>query len=273
MLQFEAWKRLIILFVCLIGLLFALPNIISIPFLPGKPVNLGLDLRGGSHLLLRTDINAVVSERFSDIENSIRISFREEKVKFRSLSSDDKSVQFTIRDESSYVGRDKILLEFGDDFFVETTGNTTSITFSESGFSELQSQTVEQAIEIIRRRLDPDGTKEPIIQRQGVDRILVQVPGIDDPERVKALLGRTARLTFQLVDMRISGAEAKSTGRVPPGAVLLKSSSNDEQYYVVEKRVMVSGDMLETASAGFDQNNSPAINFSLNSIGAKNLRQ
>ena len=269
MLQFEAWKRLIILFVCLIGLLFALPNIISIPFLPGKPVNLGLDLRGGSHLLLRTDINAVVSERFSDIENSIRISFREEKVKFRSLSSDDKSVQFTIRDESSYVGRDKILLEFGDDFFVETTGNTTSITFSESGFSELQSQTVEQAIEIIRRRLDPDGTKEPIIQRQGVDRILVQVPGIDDPERVKALLGRTARLTFQLVDMRISGAEAKSTGRVPPGAVLLKSSSNDEQYYVVEKRVMVSGDMLETASAGFDQNNSPAINFSLNSIGAK----
>ena len=269
MLQFEAWKRLIILFVCLIGLLFALPNIISIPFLPGKPVNLGLDLRGGSHLLLRTDINAVVSERFSDIENSIRIFFREEKVKFRSLSSDDKSVQFTIRDESSYVGRDKILLEFGDDFVVETTGNTTSITFSESGFSELQSQTVEQAIEIIRRRLDPDGTKEPIIQRQGVDRILVQVPGIDDPERVKALLGRTARLTFQLVDMRISGAEAKSTGRVPPGAVLLKSSSNDEQYYVVEKRVMVSGDMLETASAGFDQNNSPAINFSLNSIGAK----
>ena len=128
---------------------------------------------------------------------------------------------------------------------------------------------MEQAIEIIRRRLDPDGTKEPVIQRQGVDRILVQVPGIDDPERVKALLGRTARLTFQLVDMRITGAEAKSSGRVPPGSVLLESASNDGQSYVVEKRVMVSGDMLETASAGFDQNNSPAINFSLNSIGAK----
>ena len=95
------------------------------------------------------------------------------------------------------------------------------------------------------------------------------MPGIDDPERVKALLGRTARLTFQLVDMRITGAEAKSSGRVPPGSVLLESSSNEGQYYVVEKRVMVSGDMLETASAGFDQNNSPAINFSLNSIGAK----
>ena len=269
MLHFEAWKRLVILIVFLAGLLFALPNIVSLPFLPGKSINLGLDLRGGSHLLLRTDVNAVVSERLSDIAEGIRISLREEKVKFKSLSSNNDTVSFVIRDNDDYSKRDNILKEFGDDFVVETNGDTTRIKFSESGFLELQSRTVEQAIEIIRRRLDPDGTKEPVIQRQGVDRILVQVPGIDDPERVKALLGRTARLTFQLVDMRITGAEAKSSGRVPPGSVLLESSSNEGQYYVVEKRVMVSGDMLETASAGFDQNNSPAINFSLNSIGAK----
>ena len=269
MLHFEAWKRLVILIVFLAGLLFALPNIASFPFLPGKSINLGLDLRGGSHLLLRTDIDAVVSERLSDIAEGIRISLREEKVKFKSLSSGNDTVSFVIRDNDDYSKRDNILEEFGDDFVVETNEDSTRIKFSESGFLELQSRTVEQAIEIIRRRLDPDGTKEPVIQRQGVDRILVQVPGIDDPERVKALLGRTARLTFQLVDMRITGAEAKSSGRVPPGSVLLESSSNDSQYYVVEKRVMVSGDMLETASAGFDQNNSPAINFSLNSIGAK----
>ena len=269
MLHFEAWKRFVILIVFLAGLLFALPNIVSLPLLPGKSINLGLDLRGGSHLLLRTDINAVVSERLSDIAEGIRISLREEKVKFKSLSSDNDAVSFVIRDNDDYSKRDNILKEFGNDFVVETNGDTTRINFSESGFVELQSRTVEQAIEIIRRRLDPDGTKEPVIQRQGVDRILVQVPGIDDPERVKALLGRTARLTFQLVDMRVTGAEAKSSGRVPPGSVLLESSSNEGQYYVVEKRVMVSGDMLETASAGFDQNNSPAINFSLNSIGAK----
>ena len=269
MLHFEAWKRFVILIVFLAGLLFALPNIVSLPFLPGKSINLGLDLRGGSHLLLRADINAVVSERLSDIAEGIRISLREEKVKFKSLSSDNDAVSFVIRDNDDYSKRDNIVKEFGNDFVVETNGDTTRIYFSESGFIELQSRTVEQAIEIIRRRLDPDGTKEPVIQRQGVDRILVQVPGIDDPERVKALLGRTARLTFQLVDMRVTGAEAKSSGRVPPGSVLLESSSNEGQYYVVEKRVMVSGDMLETASAGFDQNNSPAINFSLNSIGAK----
>ena len=269
MLQFEGWKRLIILLVCTIGLILALPNLVSVPFLPGKSVNLGLDLRGGSHLLLQTDIKAVQSERLGDIADNIRISFREERVKFKSLSSDDVSVSFTMRDNSNYTGRDKVLSQISDDFIVETNANSTSIKFSESGFKELQSQTVEQAIEIIRRRLDPDGTKEPVIQRQGVDRILVQVPGIDDPERVKALLGRTARLTFQLVDLRISGAEAKANGRVPPGSVLLESASDENQFYVVEKRVMVSGDMLETASAGFDQNNSPAINFSLNSLGAK----
>ena len=269
MIQFEAWKRFVIIIVCMSGLLAAIPNIISIPFFPGKSVNLGLDLRGGSHLLLRADIDAVLTERLSDISESIRMSFREKKIRFKSLSSDNNAVSFTLRKKSDSVERDEILLNFNEDFLVKTENETTKIQFSETGFIELQSQTVEQAIEIIRRRLDPDGTKEPVIQRQGLDRILVQVPGIDDPERVKALLGRTARLTFQLVDMRISGAEAESSGRVPPGSLLLQSSSNEGQSYVVEKRVMVSGDMLETASAGFDQNNSPAINFSLNSIGAK----
>ena len=269
MIQFEAWKRFVIIIVCLTGLFTAMPNVISVPFFPGKSINLGLDLRGGSHLLLKADIDAVLKERLNDVSESIRISLRDKKIRFKSLSSNDESVSFTIRDKSDSLERDKILAKFEDDFVVETNNDKTNLLFSESGFTELQTRTVEQSIEIIRRRLDPDGTKEPIIQRQGVDRILVQVPGIDDPERVKALLGRTARLTFQLVDMRITGSEAKSNGRVPPGSVLLESTNDDGQSYVVERRVMVSGDMLETASAGFDQNNNPAINFSLNSIGAK----
>ena len=100
MLQFEAWKRLVILIVCSVGLLAALPNIISVPFFPSKSVNLGLDLRGGSHLLLRTDINAVVTERLSDISEGIRIAFRKEKVRFKSLTSDENSVSFSLRKES-----------------------------------------------------------------------------------------------------------------------------------------------------------------------------
>ena len=111
--------------------------------------------------------------------------------------------------------------------------------------------------------------KEPVIQRQGSDRVLVQLPGVDDPEAVKRLLGRTAKLTFQLVDNRMTAAEAIDRGRTPPGTVLLQSASDDGRSYVVEKRVMVSGEMLDSASAGIDQNNRPAVNFALNTVGAR----
>jgi preprotein translocase subunit SecD len=140
---------------------------------------------------------------------------------------------------------------------------------SEQGRIDVQTATVEQSIEIIRRRLDPDGTKEPIIQRQGLERILVQLPGVDDPERVKRLLGRTARLTFQLVDTRITAQEARQSGRVPPGSVLLEGAKPEDPSYVVERRVMVSGDMLDQASASFDQQSRPAVTFQLNALGGK----
>lgn len=133
----------------------------------------------------------------------------------------------------------------------------------------MRTRTVEQSIEIIRRRLDPEGTKEPIIQRQGADRVLVQLPGVDDPEAVKRLLGRTAKLTFQLVDMRISASEAIQRGRTPPGSILMESASTDGRSYVIEKRVMVSGEMLDGATATFDQNNRPAVSFTLNAAGAR----
>ena len=133
----------------------------------------------------------------------------------------------------------------------------------------MQTATVEQSIEIIRRRLDPDGTKEPIIQRQGLERILVQLPGVDNPERVKRLLGRTARLTFQLVDTRTTAQEARQSGRVPPGSVLLEGAKPEDPSFVVERRVMVSGDMLDQASASFDQQSRPAVTFQLNALGGK----
>jgi preprotein translocase subunit SecD len=147
------------------------------------------------------------------------------------------------------------------------------LRFSETGLAALRTQTVEQAIEIIRRRLDPDGTKEPVIQRQGADRVLVQLPGVDDPERVKSLLGQTARLTFQLVDLRSSAAEAKAAGRAPQGTQLLEAADGSGEQYLVERRVMVSGDMLENASPSFDQNNRPAVAFTLNAVGAKKFAQ
>ena len=129
-----------------------------------------------------------------------------------------------------------IFAELGRGLIITSEGQNYRISFDEAGLTEIRNQTVEQSMEIIRRRIDPDGTKEPIIQRQGKDRVLVQLPGVDDPETIKRLLGRTAKLTFQLVDTSLTGAEAITRGRVPPGSVLLPGDGEDSQSYVVEKR-------------------------------------
>jgi len=280
MLQFETWKKAIVLLLVAIGILYALPNLFSRgddkggpAFIPGQAINLGLDLQGGSHLLLQADLNAVIAERMVGVQENLRLAFRAEKIRFRNLKAEKDSVSFALRDvaDDSVVNTrmETILRDLGSDFDAVQSGQSTTIRFNEAGLQNLANQTVEQAIEIIRRRLDPDGTKEPVIQRQGKDRILVQLPGVDDPERIKRLIGRTARLTFQLVDMRSTAQEARSSGRVPPGSMLLESAEEGGAEYLVEKRVMVSGELLENASAGFDQNNRPAVNFQLNAEGGR----
>lgn len=280
MLQFETWKKAIVLLLVAIGILYALPNLFSRgddkggpAFIPGQAINLGLDLQGGSHLLLQADLNAVIAERMVGVQENLRLAFRAEKIRFRNLKAEKDSVSFALRDvaDDSVVNTrmETILRDLGSDFDAVQSGQSTTIRFNEAGLQNLANQTVEQAIEIIRRRLDPDGTKEPVIQRQGKDRILVQLPGVDDPERIKRLIGRTARLTFQLVDMRSTALEARSSGRVPPGSMLLESAEDGGAEYLVEKRVMVSGELLENASAGFDQNNRPAVNFQLNAEGGR----
>ena len=280
MLQFEGWKKTVVLFVILLGCVYAVPNLFSsggdkqarsgiMAWLPGDTINLGLDLQGGSHLLLRADLPAVQAERLTGVAEQLRLALRDEKIQFRGLKAEADTVAFALRkteDKEKLVG---ILNELGRDF--QTTDDDLSyiVRFTEAGLQQLADNTVNQAIEIIRRRLDPDGTKEPIIQRQGKDRILIQLPGVDDPERIKRLLGKTARLTFQLVDTRTTAEEARRTGRVPPGSQLMDSVNDDEPGYVVEKRVMVSGEMLETASAAFDQNGRPSVNFQLNAAGGR----
>ena len=272
MLQFQLWKKLVVAVVLLGGIVFALPNLVSgqmTSILPGKKINLGLDLSGGSHLLLRVDVDAVVQERLDTIAETIRQEFRAAKIRFSGLDILNNSLIVRLRNASDAITAQKIFDKLGQGVTLTLNNDVYSLAFNKSGMAELQTQTVQQSIEIIRRRLDPDGTREPVIQRQGADRVLVQLPGVDNPEAVKRLLGRTAKLTFQLVDSRMTAAEAIERGRTPPGTILLQSASADDRSYVVEKRVMVSGEMLDSASAGIDQNNRPAVNFALNTVGAR----
>lgn len=281
MLVFEPWKRIVVIAVICLGIVYVVPNLFTADenggsassYLPGQPVNLGLDLQGGSHLLLRTDLEAVVAERLSDITENLRLFMREQRIRFQGLEAFPEYLSFSLRNAEDSPQVDTYLGDLGSDFIITTTDDANRIsyqlTYSETGFQALADRTVEQSIEIVRRRLDPDGTKEPIIQRQGRDRILIQLPGVDDPQRVKRLLGRTAKLTFQLVDTRITAGEARTSGRVPPGSQLLDGLKPEDPAYVVEKRVMVSGEELETASAGLDQNGRPAVNFQLNATGGR----
>ncbi len=274
MLQFEGWKKLVVILITVLGIVYAAPNLMPDDdtggsFLPGQKINLGLDLQGGSHLLLRVDMDVVAQERLEGIAETIRQEFRSQKIRFSGLDVTGDEVRVKLRKSEDNAAAAQIFDDFGRDYDVVADAPDYRIFFNEIGLTTLQTQTLEQSMEIIRRRIDPDGTKEPVIQRQGADRILVQLPGLDDPEEIKRLLGRTAKLTFQLVDTTMTAQEAMDRGRTPPGSVLLPSDSDDGQFYVVERRVMVSGELLETAQASFDQNNRPAVSFTLNATGAK----
>jgi len=292
MIHLPLWKRITILVVTLFGLLFASPNVLpeSGKMFMGdtlglRTVNLGLDLQGGSHLLLEVEFQSAVVARLENLEDSLRTEIREagesrdERIGYRDLAVAGNTVTISVRDDAQIdlmrqiIDRvveensavDPLGLSFGRqaDVLVQQEGPTFTLTFSDSALAEWRSQVIEQTIEIVRRRIDELGTLEPDIQRQGLDRVLVQVPGLDDPERLKDLLGETAKLTFQMVE-EVHPASARP-GRTPPGTEILPSESTDDngrptQYFTVQRRAPVGGDCLVGAQQAYNQGQA-VVNF------------
>jgi protein-export membrane protein SecD len=280
MLYFANWKILLICGVCALGVLLSLPNLFTpkqLAFLPKQiphqQVALGLDLRGGSYLLLQVDVAAAQKERLNSIIESVRNALRDAKIGYTGLKVEGDAIEFTIRDPGQIEEARGKLAKLDPDLTLEIgTDGAGTLRFSTVATETTRRQAVAQSIEIIRRRIDETGTKEPTIQRQGQDRILVELPGVDNPEHVKALLGRTAKLTFQLVDSTVSVDEARR-GRLPPGDEILaaeegRSGHTGPAAYVVKKRVMVGGDTLTDAQATF-QNNEPVVSFKFDAAGAR----
>jgi preprotein translocase subunit SecD len=282
MLYFANWKVLLICGACLLGVLLSLPNLFTpaqlgyLPhFIPKKQVALGLDLRGGSYLLLHVDVDAAQRERLNSITDSVRNTLRDAHIGYTGLNVEGDAITFTIRDTDRIEEAKRALVKDDPDLVVDIAPDGTgTMKFSTVATETRRRQAVEQSIEIIRRRIDETGTKEPTIQREGQDRILVQLPGVDNPERVKQLLGRTAKLTFQLVDQSVTVEDARR-GRLPPGDEILPGveegrtrGSSGAGSYVVRKRIMVGGDTLTDAQATF-QNNEPVVSFKFDSVGAK----
>lgn len=277
MLNFARWKILTILGICLAGLIFAAPNLLSrqqADALPGwlQPVNLGLDLQGGSHMVLEVESAAVIREQLNALVESVRTTLRKERIRYADLSVQGTAVKLRVLDAEDRDRARQLVRKLDADTETEA-GEDGLITMQlrEQAIIARRTAAVDQSIEIVRRRVDELGTREPTIQRQGADRILVQLPGVNEPERIKNLLGQTAKLTFHLVDNSTAAADALR-GRVPPGSDVLpgveKDPSGQVPTYVVRKRVEVGGDALIDAQPTF-QNGEPVVSFRFDTAGGK----
>ncbi len=296
MLYFPRWKVYLIIGLCALGLAFAAPNLLTrgqteaMPvWLPHKQVSLGLDLQGGSHLLLEVEVGAVVRERLTELVDSIRVALRGARIPYTGIGATSAGAVVRVTDPEDIDRARRLLIGFetkvklaggarrfkgiDQDVTVRSAADGQFIlSMSEKAVETIRSAAVAQSIEIVRRRIDETGTREPTIQRQGSDRILVQLPGVDDPDRIKALLGKTAKLAFRLVDPNTSVADALA-GRLPPGSELIEADDRVDAagrpvQYVVRKRVVVGGERLVDAQPTMDsQSGRPIVSFRFDRIG------
>ncbi|MCS6986389.1 MAG: protein translocase subunit SecD [Sphingomonadaceae bacterium] len=285
MLDFPRWQVWGILGVLVLGFLFALPNFLPAPvrdalppFLPRGTLNLGLDLRGGSHILLEAEAGDIRRQRLEVMEETLRAELRQAEggpIPVADLGIVGGAVVVTIRDPARLdqaveiartLARPVGALSAQRSFEVEVVdGNRLRLTPTEAGLATATDQAMRQAVEVIRRRVDELGTREPTIIRQGANRIVVQVPGLQDPEQLKALIGKTARLEFKLVDTEADPALA-AQGRAPPGSEVLPNAEGGVT--VVKRRAIVTGDQLVDAQPSF-QDGLPVVSFRFDAAGGR----
>ena len=289
MLTFSRWKQIAILVTCLVGLLVVLPNFFARSTLdrwprwaPAKQLNLGLDLRGGAHLLLAMEVNDVRKDWLDALCDDARRRLREAKIGISAVGIAGNAVQVRIakaeEGEAALKALKLMIQPLGNPIF-GTSGadvdvqqgepGSFTITPTEAGLRQRTGNAISAAIETVRRRVDAMGTTEPNIVREGTSRILVQVPGLSDTAQLKELIGKTARLSFHEVHPALTAAEAKTT-RVPPGFRVYPGVDKTEGDQVLRETPVVRGDELTTANPAFDsRTNEPIIDFGFNNAGAR----
>lgn len=276
MLDFPRWKIILVALVCFGAILLALPNAFregALPeWMPSKQVNLGLDLRGGSYLLLDVDFDTYVAEQMDGLIGDARMKLRGENIGYTRLTAIGDAIHFTLRDTNDREKISALASQIDSNLQAQMDeSGAVQLRFSDQELERMRTRVLEQSIEIVRRRVDETGTREPIIQRQGDGRILLQVPGLDNPEKLKNLLGQTAKMTFHLVDMETPVSEAKQ-GNLPFGSKLLPYDESERkpghEFVVIKKKIMLSGEMLVDSQATFEQGR-PVVSFRFNTRGAK----
>ncbi len=291
MLYFSRWKALGIILTAFLVCLFAVPNFFPEATVKGWPLwaqrrlVLGLDLQGGSYLLLEVDSNYVKKEKLDQVRDDVRRVLREARIGYTGLATRPDAVEVRVKEADLPNALSKLrelsqplggLLGSNGQRSLDVTdagGGLIRLSVPQAAITERIRQTIEQSIQIVERRVNQLGTVEPVIQRQGTDRILVQVPGLQDPTRLKDLLGKTAKMEFRMVDTTVPPDQAQQ-GRVPPDSEVLMSASAPKIPYVVKKQVLVSGGDLTDAQPGFDQRSGePIVSFRFNTSGARKFAQ
>ena len=283
MLQLSRWKVALVALATLFGLVFTIPNLLPAPAfkaLPGflqQRLNLGLDLQGGSYLLLEVDLKALKAEQLNATVEESRRVLGEAGVAFSGLGVQDSVVRLRVTDPARLDTAQQKLADAapqlqgasGREYAVERAPDQTLVLRPAARYDQLSaSRAVDQSIEVIRRRVDQLGTREPTIIKQGLDRIVVEAPGESDPQRLRDVIGKTAKLSFQMVDDAAPPVTPGLTAIAPAGDVIMKSASGPE-VLTLKKRVVVSGEDLVTASQTFGQNNDPQVFFRFNGRGAR----
>ncbi len=265
--KISKFKIILTTLISLIAFYFAAPNLIQSSFLSKKKVNLGLDLQGGAHILYEVDFNSYLSEHFENLADNTRKELRNNKTGYTRLKKLDNSIEIIVKDKEDEQAIKKIFKKLDKDLIFEINKNTIQAKYSDNALTSIENRLIDQSIEIIRVRIDSTGTKEPIIQRQGKNYILLQVPGASNPDDIKQIIGKTAKLTFHNVNEDANLMESMN-GIIPINCQLVKSIDKSERPVLIYKKPILTGDMLQDASASFYQGMA-VVNFSFNNIGAK----
>ncbi|MDX8401286.1 MAG: protein translocase subunit SecD [Mariprofundaceae bacterium] len=278
--SYPRWKVWTILIVLVVSLMGALPNVMAPPaWWPSAfshPMNLGLDLKGGVHLVLDVDVDKAVERAVEEDVDGVRRTLREARIRYRKLDAAGQSIALVVKKAEQAATAEKLLhASFADNYDIARNGSAITLTLKPAVADETRRFAVEQAIEVIRSRIDALGTTEPVIVKQGARRILVQIPGYEDTAHAKALIGRTAQLEFKLVDEK-GDLDKALKGEIPPGDIIMYGPPEKRgdrivrQPYLLKKRTELSGTEVADARVSIDSRyNEYAVTLKFNSKGAR----
>jgi preprotein translocase subunit SecD len=269
--NYPLWKATLVILVISLAIIFSLPSLLykenSNNWFFNNKINLGLDLQGGSYLLLEVQTEVLLQEELNNISDSIQLIARGLQTNIINIISEEDEIQlrFSNNDKLEEI-REKFKNNYRN-VNVTINNNTMKIVINEIFKKNIKESAIKQSLEIVRKRIDESGTKEPLIQRSGKKRILLQLPGIKDPERIKELLGTTAKLTFHMVDDE--DTISLKANRAPFGKIIVADFYNPEIKYLVEKKSRVGGENLVDAKASFDPQEGHAVSFRFDTTGAQ----